>query len=222
VNTQMHKVKHHLTDSLLMAYSAGNLPEAFNLIVAAHVTLCDECRARLASFDSVGGALLEESGTASIQENSLAETMRLINSGAVSGQIRQPREKAAKSILPAPVRDYIGGDLDKVKWRPIGMGVKQAILPTSKDASIRLLYIPAGTAVPDHGHRGMELTLVLQGAFVDETDRFGPGDIEIADEDLNHTPIADIGEDCICLAATDAPLRFNKLIPRMAQPFLRI
>ena len=222
MNTQMHKVKHHLTDSLLMAYSAGNLPEAFNLIVAAHVSMCDECRARLASFDSVGGALLEESGTASIQENSLAETMRLINSGAVSGQIRQPREKAAKSILPAPVRDYIGGDLDKVKWRPIGMGVKQAILPTSKDASIRLLYIPAGTAVPDHGHRGMELTLVLQGAFVDETDRFGPGDIEIADEDLNHTPIADIGEDCICLAATDAPLRFNKLIPRMAQPFLRI
>jgi putative transcriptional regulator len=102
------------------------------------------------------------------------------------------------------------------------MGVKQSILPTSKDASIRLLYIPAGTAVPDHGHRGMELTLVLQGAFVDETDRFGPGDIEIADEDLNHTPIADIGEDCICLAATDAPLRFNKLIPRIAQPFFRI
>ncbi|MCD1624772.1 MAG: ChrR family anti-sigma-E factor [Paracoccaceae bacterium] len=218
----MNNVKHHLTDSLLMAYSAGNLPEAFNLIVAAHVSMCDECRARLASFDSVGGALLEETGTASIDDNSFAETMRLINSGAVSDPIRQPQEKAAKSVLPAPLRDYIGGDLDKVKWRPIGMGVKQAILPTSKEASIRLLYIPAGTAVPDHGHRGMELTLVLQGAFVDETDRFGPGDIEIADEDLNHTPIADIGEDCICLAATDAPLRFNKLIPRMAQPFLRI
>ena len=209
----MNNVKHHLTDSLLMAYSAGNLPEAFNLIVAAHVSMCDECRARLASFDSVGGALLEETGTASIDDNSFAETMRLINSGAVSDPIRQPQEKAAKSVLPAPLRDYIGGDLDKVKWRPIGMGVKQAILPTSKEASIRLLYIPAGTAVPDHGHRGMELTLVLQGAFVDETDRFGPGDIEIADEDLNHTPIADIGE---------APLRFNKLIPRMAQPFLRI
>ena len=44
--------------------------------------------------------------------------------------------------------------------------------------------------------------------------------IEIADEDLNHTPIADVGEDCICLAATDARLRFNKLIPRMAQPFI--
>jgi len=216
----MHNVKHHLTDSLLMAYSAGTLPEAFNLIVAAHVSMCDECRARLASFDSVGGALLQDTAAEPLSDTSFAETMRLISSGAMPLQtMPQP---ARTSVLPAPVRDYVGGDLDKVKWQPIGMGVKQSILPTSKDASIRLLYIPAGTAVPDHGHRGMELTLVLQGAFVDETDRFGPGDIEIADEDLTHTPIADIGEDCICLAATDAPLRFNKLIPRIAQPFFRI
>ena len=102
------------------------------------------------------------------------------------------------------------------------MGVKQAILPTSKSASARLLYIPAGAAMPDHGHRGMELTLVLRGAFTDEDDRFGPGDVEVADEELNHTPVADIGEDCICLAATDAPLRFNSWLPRLAQPFFKI
>ncbi|MFU8864434.1 MAG: ChrR family anti-sigma-E factor [Rhodobacterales bacterium] len=218
----MSNVKHHLTDSLLMAYSAGTLPEAFNLIVAAHVSMCDECRARLASFDSVGGALMDDAQTVPIAESSFAETMRLINSGAVADMIKPATAKRGKSVLPAPLQEYVGGDLDKVKWRSIGMGVKQAILPTSKQALARLLYIPAGTAVPDHGHRGMELTLVLQGAFVDETDRFGPGDIEIADESLNHTPIADIGEDCICLAATDAPLRFNKLIPRIAQPFFRI
>lgn len=217
----MNNVKHHLTDSLLMAYSAGTLPEAFNLIVAAHISMCDECRARAASFDSVGGALLDEAEAVALDDNSFAETMRLITSGAMA-PLPTPSRPTGKSVLPAPVRDYVGGDLDSVKWQSIGMGVKQSILPTSKDASIRLLYIPAGTAVPDHGHRGMELTLVLQGAFVDETDRFGPGDIEIADEELNHTPIADIGEDCICLAATDAPLRFNKLIPRIAQPFFRI
>lgn len=220
--TEMSNVKHHLTDSLLMAYSAGTLPEAFNLIVAAHVSMCDECRARLASFDSVGGALMDDAQAVPVAESSFAETMRLINSGAVANMIKPASAKRGKSVLPAPLQEYVGGDLDKVKWRSIGMGVRQAILPTSKQASARLLYIPAGTAVPDHGHRGMELTLVLQGAFVDETDRFGPGDIEIADESLNHTPIADIGEDCICLAATDAPLRFNKLIPRIAQPFFRI
>jgi putative transcriptional regulator len=68
----------------------------------------------------------------------------------------------------------------------------------------------------------MELTLVLQGAFRDTSDRFGPGDVEIATEDMEHTPVAEAGTDCICLAASDAPLRFNGLIPRMAQPFFRI
>lgn len=210
-------IKHHLTDELLLAYSAGNLPEAFGLVVATHISLCDECRARLASFDTVGGAMLESCESIEMSADALDATMSRIMSGAPQGAARK-----SGGLFPTPLQDYVGGDLDAVKWRPVGMGVKQAILPTSADASVRLLYIPAGCAVPDHGHRGMELTLVLQGAFVDETDRFGPGDIEIANEDMQHTPVADIGADCICLAATDAPLKFRGLVPRLAQPFLKI
>lgn len=218
-------IQHHLTDALLMAYSAGTLPEAFSLTVAAHVSMCDECRARLGAFDTVGGALMEdltdEASETPMTPCSLEATLARITDAATSAPEVAPA-KTSDSILPAPLRDYIGGDLDAVKWRHIGMGVKQAILPTSNDATARLLYIPAGAAVPDHGHSGTELTLVLQGAFVDETDRFGRGDIEVANEDLNHTPVADLGADCICLAATDAPLKFKGLLPRLAQPFLKI
>ena len=215
----MAEIKHHLTDALLMAYSAGNLPEAFSLTVAAHISMCDECRARLGSFDSVGGALMEETASVDMDMGAFEATMALINAAP---ELPEPAKLHRNGVLPRPVQDYVGGDLDAVKWRPVGMGVKQAIIPTMGDAQVRLLYIPAGAAVPDHGHKGTELTLVLQGAFVDEVDRFGQGDIEVANEDLDHTPVADIGEDCICLAATDAPLKFNKLIPRLAQPFLRI
>ena len=126
------------------------------------------------------------------------------------------------AVLPKPLQDYVGGDLDKVSWRNLGGGVKQAVLKTSNQATVRLLKIPAGAAMPDHGHSGTELTLVLKGAFRDDDGRFGRGDIEIANEDLQHTPIAEDGEDCICLAATDAPLRFRRLIPRIAQPFMGI
>ena len=100
--------------------------------------------------------------------------------------------------------------------------MRQAILPTDKGATARLLFIPAGQAVPDHGHRGTELTLVLQGAFRDASDRFGPGDLEIATQADEHTPVAEAGADCICLAATDAPLRFTGMIPRLLQPLFRI
>ena len=216
-------IKHHVTDALLMAYSAGTLPEAFSLTVAAHVSMCDDCRARLGAFDTVGGALIEQGATEDVASDSLAATMALIRAGGPKERpAPTPKPRPRVDGLPGPLQDYIGGGLDKVRWRHVGMGVKQAILPTSRDATARLLFIPAGAAVPDHGHGGTELTLVLQGAFVDEVDHFGPGDLEVANEDLDHTPIADIGADCICLAATDAPLRFRSMIPRLAQPFLRI
>ncbi len=214
------KIRHHLNDKLLMAYSAGTLPEAFSLVVATHVSMCDDCRARLAEFDAVGGAVLERAATAAMAPGSLEATMRLI--AAQPPQQKTAPAPRSRGIFPTPLQDYIGGDLAAVRWRPIGMGVRQAVLPTAKDATVRLLHIPAGVAVPDHGHHGMELTLVLQGAFRDESDRFGPGDIEIADETMEHTPVAEPGPDCICLAATDAKLRFNALLPRIAQPFFRI
>lgn len=212
-------IKHHLSDDLLMAYSAGDLPEAFNLVIATHVSLCDECRAQLEAYDALGGAVIEEQ-VAEMSMGSLEACLARIE-GLPQANARAPRR--GNGIFPAPLVDYIGGGLDAVKWRPLGLGARQAILKMGDNgASVRLLSIPGGTAMPDHGHSGLEMTLVLQGAFRDEGDRFGRGDIEVADDSLEHTPIAEPGETCICLAATQGPLRFNRLIPRLAQPFFRI
>ncbi|WP_375173831.1 ChrR family anti-sigma-E factor [Pseudooceanicola sp.] len=213
-------IKHHLTENLLMGYAAGTLPEAFNLIVASHVSMCDDCRAALESYEALGGAVLEERGVA-MAETGLADCLARLDDVPTPAPVAR-KAPVSDGTLPAPLRDYVGGDVDAIRWRHVGGGVKQAILSTSDSASARLLFIPAGAAVPDHGHRGMELTMVLQGAFADETDRFARGDVEIADEDLEHMPVADIGEDCICLAVTDAPLRFRSLIPRLLQPLLKI
>ncbi|MEM6308612.1 MAG: ChrR family anti-sigma-E factor [Pseudomonadota bacterium] len=216
-----NEIKHHLTPGILMAYAAGTLPEAFNLLVASHLSLCDDCRAEFESYEALGGELLETQAfdQAAMSGGSLEATLALIAGGPVEEPARPIR---AKGVLPTPLQDYVGGDLSDIKWKPVGMGVKQAILKTSSEASARLLFIPAGAAMPDHGHKGVEMTMVLQGAFQDEDDYFARGDVEIADVDLHHTPVADIHEDCICLAVTDAPLKFRGLIPKIAQPFLRI
>lgn len=214
-------ITHHLNDSFLMAYAAGTLPEAFSLAVAAHVEMCDECRARLLSFEAVGGVLLDEMAeTATLSSDAFAATMARIK--AAPPAPRRSETMPRPGVLPAALQDYVGGDLDKISWRPLGRGVQQAILQTSRQATARLLYIPGGVAVPDHGHRGTELTLVLQGAFADDTARFARGDVEIADDAIEHQPIAERGEDCICLAVTEGALRFREWLPRLAQPFLQI
>lgn len=214
-------VTHHIGDEFLMAYAAGILPEAFSVVVAAHVSLSDDSRARLGAYDSVGGAVLDSVEPASLGDAALAATLARVKGHAPTPRAQPPRHKPA-GILPDAVQRYVGGDVDAVAWRNIGRGVKQAILPTKDDAKVRLLYIPTGMAMPDHGHGGTEMTLVLQGAYRDADGTFTRGDVEVANEDVQHTPIAFGPIDCICLAATDARLRFTSVLPRLAQPFLRI
>ncbi|MGC6527303.1 MAG: ChrR family anti-sigma-E factor [Paracoccaceae bacterium] len=214
----MSEIKHHLSDDILMAYASGNLPEAFSVAVAAHVSMCDTCRATLESFDAIGGSLLTE--TAPVETG--ADAFQ-----SVMDKIRQAPSEApvllnATPDFPTPLSDYVGESLDEIKWQPIGMGVKQSILHTQDDATARLLYIPPGTAVPNHSHEGLEMTLVLQGAFADETEYFSVGDIELADGSTVHTPIAADGQPCICLAVTEAPLKFKKMFHRLVQPLMRI
>ena len=212
-----HDIKHHLSKELLLAYSAGQLEEGFSLAIATHISMCDQCRAELESMDAMGGAVFENLEPGEIDIDSFSKTLALID--------QVPEQKIVtlnNKELPEPLADYVGCDLADIDWRPIGMGVKQKILVNSDKVSARLLYIPAGTAVPEHSHKGRELTLVLKGAFKDEIDHFGPGDIELADGHTHHTPVASVDEDCICLAVTDAPLKFNKIIHKIAQPFLKI
>ena len=209
-------IKHHPQEATLLAYATGNLPEAFSLIIASHVSLCDHCRAIVESCDAVGGSVLEDVPEVAMQANSLDRALAALDAPAPKPIRRKP------GVLPAPLQAYVGGDLEAVKWRPVGMGVKHAILPTSTQASARLLRIPAGGAIPDHSHMGSELTLVLQGAFADEADHFARGDLEEADGDVTHTPVAAPGDDCICLAVTDAPLAFKGWLPRVVQRFVGI
>ena len=129
-------------------------------------------------------------------------------------------ENTRDGIYPGPLAAALRAK--KPKWKKLGGGVSQCIIDMDREGSARLLHIPAGKPVPEHSHGGLELTLVLQGGFSDETGHFDIGDVEVADGELEHIPTADPGEDCICLAATDAPLRFSGLVPRILQPFFAI
>ena len=173
------KTKHHIPSEILSAYSTGSLPEAFSIIVACHMSLCDQCRAEVEAFDTIGGVLIDNEEMANIDLNSFEQTMKLIdkqnNSGLASG------EKSI-DIYPTPVKNYFGGSIENIKWKSVGGGIKQAILVNTKDASARLLSIPPGAQLPDHSHKGLEMTMVLQGSFSDEIDNFDRGDVELGDD----------------------------------------
>ncbi|OIQ31482.1 MAG: transcriptional regulator [Alphaproteobacteria bacterium MedPE-SWcel] len=211
----MTAITHHTPDALLAAYAAGSLPQPFALVVASHISLCLDCRAAYDAHQAAGGVVLDTVAGEDLSESLKSSVFDLLDAPVVPEPVFQ-----RSGVYPGPVMEVLDGK--PPRWKPVGGGVRQCILSAAEAGSVRLLYIPPGQAVPDHSHNGLELTLVLQGSFSDETGRFGVGDLEVADEHLDHTPVADAGAPCICLAATDAPLRFRTLVPRLLQPLFRI
>jgi len=118
---------------------------------------------------------------------------------------------------------YLGEDgIDGVQWRRVAPGLFQSVLSAGgqRRGSLRLLRIAPGTRMPRHTHSGRELTLLLEGAYEDEFGRFSAGDVAEHEDDVVHAPTAVGDRPCICLVATEAPLRFHDLVGRLMQPFV--
>lgn len=216
-------IRHHLNDDLIVAYAAGSLAEGWSVAVATHLALCPSCRRRLTVAENVGGDLLEDIEADENVDSSWESVRNRLQQKSPKRQpetIRPPRPDGG---LPEPLRTYVGGDIETLKWRSLGRGAYQIPIATGdSETMVRLLRIPAGKPVPEHGHGGRELTLVLSGSFMDGDELFGRGDIEDADASLTHQPVATPEADCICLAVTDAPLKFRSWIVRAIQPLLGI
>lgn len=218
-------INHHPNDELLLDYASGALREAWSLAIATHLALCPECRRSVADFEALGGNILDGIAPEPVSESTFDAVMASLDKA--EGRVENPPpaapEVSAQFVLPQPLRGYLGGDLGDLLWQRLGLGAYQLLIPAGEHGvTARLLRIPAGRPVPTHSHRGLELTLVLCGAFSDDTGSYGRGDLQEADESLEHQPYAAPGEDCICLAVTDAPLRFKSFAARMVQPLLNI
>lgn len=218
-------IRHHISDDLLVSYAAGSLAEGWSIAVATHLALCPSCRRRLSVAESIGGEMLETIADDATLDDSWASVRHRLQQQAAS-----PAEALPKTAplgqgngLPEPLRSYVGGDFDTLKWRPLGRGAYQIPIRTGdRETKVRLLRIPAGKPVPEHSHGGRELTLVVSGSFVDGNAIFARGDIEDADASLTHQPVATPDADCICLAVTDSPLKFRSWVMRAIQPILGI
>lgn len=225
-------IKHHLDEATLVSYAAGSLSQAMALVVACHISMCPSCRERVHRSEAIGGMLLDSLTSAEISDEALDNVLACLDQepeleamvaetsfGAAQLPTLDKSEPSAKD-LPKPLADYIQCSLDDVPWKRIVPGVYYHDLPcaTERGGASRLLRIAPGKAMLPHSHDGNELTLILRGSFSDEMGRFTPGDIADLDSEIEHQPLVDSDEDCICLIATDAPLKFSTLLGKLVQP----
>lgn len=213
-------------DDLLIAHAAGKLEEPVALLVATHLALNRTSRRLYEQYEAVAGMLLEGLEPCEMDPSALAATLARVERGSAmtgaTGRTAGPAPRLPGRRWPAPLCHYVPDDLDELRWHGFGGAAEAEVLPEHGGYRARLIRVRAGRAVPAHTHEGDELTLVLEGSFRDASGHYRRGDIEIADDSVDHQPVADPGQDCICLAVTNAPLRLTGPIGRLLNPFVRI
>ncbi|MCB1511888.1 MAG: hypothetical protein KDJ36_13385, partial [Hyphomicrobiaceae bacterium] len=75
-------IAHHLDDATLMRYASGDLDEAFLVVVASHLAMCDHCREAVRRAEEIGGELLEEGDAAALGPSSFDALMRRLDGAA--------------------------------------------------------------------------------------------------------------------------------------------
>ncbi len=218
-------ISHHLDEATVLSFAAGVLAPAIAVAASAHIAMCPTCRERLGAAEAAGGALLDDTDQQPLSQGALNNVLEQIEAGDRAPRDAAPvAETESDDVLPKPVTKVLGSSLDDIGWKRIGRGIAthQIDLGEDEPSKLFLMKIDAGRKMPEHGHGGSELTLVLSGAYSDECGRFARGDVADLDEDVEHQPVVDAGEDCICLVAIEQPTRFKGLVPRLFQPLVGI
>lgn len=220
--------RHHPKDETLAEFAAGTLDEGRSLVVAAHLSMCAECRGAVAAFEAVGGEMLNAIEPVAMSDGARDRALALLDREA-------PRASQAKAA-PRPVwqeeqQTLLGYDLGPWRWVSPGLHYRAVKTPKSSnsksssssgDTRVFMLKAVPGLKIPQHNHTGTELTCVLKGAFIHEGGRYAPGDCDDADQDDAHNPVIDDGEVCICLVAMQGQIELTGFFGRMIQPFIRI
>lgn len=216
--------QHHLDSSTLIGYSAGALPRAFNVVVEAHLSICPACCEQLRVAQHIGGHLMSQQQGAPLPAGAREAIWARLSEDAPPVPAKQWPERRTPSAnqLPEPLWPYFGETYGDLRWRIIGPGVHHIRARNVQDGHLMLLRIAPGRSVPMHSHGGNELTMILQGAYDDSLGHFAPGDVADLDCDVEHQPVTSPGVPCVCVAATDLPLRFSGRLARMLQPLFKL
>ncbi|MEN0072742.1 MAG: ChrR family anti-sigma-E factor [Paracraurococcus sp.] len=201
-------ITHHPSEATLLGYTTHALGPAARIVVEAHLDRCPQCRATTRMAEDLGGLLLDSLAPTPLDPSALERALSSLGNVA---ECETPPPSAASATT---LHDLLGGA--RLRW--IAPGVHHALLlREGGDSSgvLRLLRVRSGMALPCHAHRAVELTLVLEGAFIDEVGRYGPGDLAEVDAGASHQPVAEGPGDCVCLLSTQGRLGFHNPLARL-------
>jgi putative transcriptional regulator len=217
-------ISYHPTYAQLKSYVAGTLPVNTALIIASHIDLCERCQ-------DICRVLEQEMARTEIEETQVAPLPASFDGmmeSILSGPEDVPVISSESQINPTIELDGKPFDIPRAlqrlvpvqpNWSKLAGRVWLAPVSVTEDENIHFIYMEKGAQVPEHTHRGVEHSLVLEGGFSDELGDYLTGDFTTLSHAHKHRPVTQEDEGCLVLSVVDQPLHFTSGLARLLNPF---
>lgn len=202
-------------EAILAGYASGTLPPALHALVGAHLELSPRNRGFVAKLEDALGRDVFESECCGIRDRDARLDAIFCCDDMRGGKRDSP------CGTPRALQHLFGCSIDTLPFRTVIPGIREYRIETGDSLEAKLIRVQPGKRIPQHSHDGAEVTLVLRGAFSDASGCYRRGDVAYADEHVDHVPIAEPGEECVCFAVLEAPLRLTGPIGRFFNRLIR-
>ncbi len=188
---------------LIAAHVAGHLASPLDALVASHLAVSPPAARFAADLGGLAGRAIEAAAPVPPADRDAA-IARICACGRIEPVARPVAVVPDLVGLPGPLVRWAMGRGGVGRWRRLWFGIEMRDLGGGDGWSCGLMRIAGGRAVPEHGHGGLEATLVLAGGFADGGRGLRPGDLHLCDETIEHAPTAD-PEGCLCAFVAATP-----------------
>ena len=221
----MSTLKNHPKHELLVAYAAGSLPMSQALCISVHLEHCPECTQNVYRLNQLGSELMQKLQPAPpspLLKVKLLNQIDQISIDKASSEKLAPQKNTDNQSLPRCLQQFIQTKYEDISWNRLSSDIHNyELCRDQNNAKVELLRLKPGGTSGTHSHMGDEYTVILEGSFSDESGLYHQGDFLVRDSRHQHTPVATIDQECICLAVTEAPIQFTGFFGRLLNPLIR-
>jgi putative transcriptional regulator len=221
-------IKHHPKFELIKAFVNGDLPASLSAGIAIHADMCPVCQQTIAQFtEQVAENSFEEEyldqfivdDNESLAALASIDFEHMIDDIVECSDITVTVPTVEKNIrfnnitytLPTALNSMALG-----KHAHIGKLTRTRIQLNENEIHTSLLHIQPGGGVPEHTHKGFELTVLLAGSFHDESGEYVKGDFIMLDSSHQHHPVSTNG--CLCYTVANDALHFTQGVNKLLNP----
>jgi putative transcriptional regulator len=221
-------IKHHPKFELLQSFVKGDLPASLSAGIAIHTDMCTSCQQKIAQLtEQIAEVSFEEAflDRFIVDDEKALDTIGTINFDEMIEGITQSNEieihqtKIEKNItfkdtvytLPTVLNNMSLG-----RTAQIGKLARTRVQLDENEIHTNLLHIEPGGGVPEHTHKGFELTVLLEGSFHDEKGEYVKGDFIMLDSSHQHHPFSTNG--CLCYTVANDALHFTQGLNKLLNP----